>query len=125
MYAEAIEDAIRVKEEAAAEDDYLNRILQAAYLPGSVTKQAAATRLSRKQCRRSSKAVMHIQWKQQDDFLRRILDENFPCLCSWERLELDETKQRLALAAHPYQLQCPGFIMVCAGCGARARLGDA
>ena len=106
MYAEAIEDATRVKEEAAAEDDFINRVLQAAYLPGSVTKQAAATRLSRKQCRRSSKAVMHIQLKQQDDLLRRILDENPIILCSWERLEFDETKQRLALAAHPHLLQC-------------------
>ena len=86
--------------EVRTERECTDLVLQAAYLPSTVSAKAAATGLSRKQVRRASKATMWASLQQQNEFLQKVAESDAKIKVCWERIEFDETKQRLQVRSH-------------------------
>ena len=84
----------------------LERTLQAAYLPSTVSAVAGQTGLSRPQVRRAAKAAMWASLQQQHEFLENVVASGARFKICWESIEFDETRQRLQVAAHKDLLKC-------------------
>ena len=95
----------------------MNRTLQAAYLPCNVSAKAAVIGLSRRQVRRASKATMFAALEQQNEFMESVAKSGARFKLSWERIEFDETKQKLQVRSHQDLLACQQTaswsVMVC------------
>ena len=70
----------------------LGQILQASYLPSTVSAVAGQTGLSRRQVRRAAKAAMWASLQQQNEFLEKVVLSGARFKLSWERIEIDETR---------------------------------
>ena len=104
--AEALADVAQEQNETDKSVAYFGNVLQAAYLPGTVSTKAAMTSFSRKFTRNCSKACMWAALRQQEAFLDSVVRSPEKIRIAWERVEFDETKQRLQVRSHADLLAC-------------------